>query len=103
MARGGGTQTAGNANRGANTPTNSGNRFNQLEVEERSSFDDPCNPYFLSNGDHPGLNLDSTPLIGSNYNSWSRAMSVALVAKNKICFIDGSTARPTLHDPCYTS
>ncbi|KAL2533143.1 Uncharacterized protein Adt_06494 [Abeliophyllum distichum] len=102
MARGVGTQAATNANR-SNTPTNGGNRFNQLEVEDRSSLDDPCNPYFLSNGDHPGLNLVSSPLTGSNYNSWSRAISVALVAKNKICFVDGSVPRPALHDSYYNS
>ena len=59
--------------------------------------DDSSSLYYLHSGDHLGLTLGSHPLIGSNYNSWSRAVLTALTAKNKVSFIDGSLPRPT-HD-----
>ena len=46
--------------------------------------------FHLSNSNHPGLNLVSHPLIESNYNSWSRAITMALIAKNKLSFVDGT-------------
>ena len=58
-------------------------------------------PFYLSNSDHPGLNLVSTQLVGNNYNTWSRAMTMALVAKNKFCFVDGTISRPSVNDSLY--
>ena len=66
---------------------------------DRSFVDDSHSPFFLTGGDHPGLSLVSTPLTGSNYNSWSRAM--ALIAKNKMCFVNGSMSRPAIDDSSY--
>ena len=54
--------------------------------------------YFLQNGDHPGLILVSHPFMEPNFNTWNRAMRVALTAKNKISFIDGSIRQPTKND-----
>ncbi|XP_075487401.1 uncharacterized protein LOC142526717 isoform X2 [Primulina tabacum] len=43
----------------------------------------------------PGTNLVNDQLLGvENYGVWSRAMLIALRAKNKISFIDGSYPRP---------
>ncbi|KAL5547823.1 hypothetical protein UlMin_003054 [Ulmus minor] len=86
MARGGGSN---NNNNGGPRPNNNGgsNRFANLD---QSTTDDSNSPYYLSNGDHPGLALVSQPLIGNNYNSWSRAMTMSLIAKNKLSFVDGS-------------
>lgn len=56
-------------------------------------------PYFLTNGDNPGTSLISEVLDGSNYNTWSIAMNIALDAKNKIAFVDGSLGRPLESDP----
>ncbi|KAL5542382.1 hypothetical protein UlMin_010092 [Ulmus minor] len=85
MAHGGGSN---NNNNGGPRPNNGGsNRFANLD---RSTTDDSNSPYYLSNGDHPGLALVSQPLIGNNYNSWSRAMTMSLIAKNKLSFVDGS-------------
>ncbi|KAL5542389.1 hypothetical protein UlMin_010099 [Ulmus minor] len=99
MARGGGSN---NNNNGSPRPNNNGgsNRFANLD---RSTTDDSNSPYYLSNGDHPGLALVSQPLIGNNYNSWSRAMTMSLIAKNKLSFVDGSLSRPTVDDECYNS
>ncbi|KAL5538052.1 hypothetical protein UlMin_046010 [Ulmus minor] len=95
MARGG---ASNNNNNGGNC--NNTNYFANLD---RSASDDSNSPYYLSNGDHPGLALVSQPLIGNNYNSWSRTMTMSLIAKSKLCFVDGSLSRPALDDECYNS
>ena len=51
-------------------------------------------PYTLSSSDHLGLVLVSHPLTEENYNSWSRAMRMALNGKRKLGFVDGSIPRP---------
>lgn len=43
----------------------------------------------LQNLDHPAMSLVSTPMNGSNYLSWSRAVHIALGAKMKLGFING--------------
>ncbi|CAA7043502.1 unnamed protein product [Microthlaspi erraticum] len=55
-------------------------------------------PFYLTNGDNPGLSLISEVLDGSNYDNWRIAMNIALDAKNKIAFIDGSIVRPNESD-----
>lgn len=59
-----------------------------------SSLDDPASPFFL-HGENPGVVLVSQPLIGENYNTWSRLIIIALSAMNKLQFIDGSLPRPS--------
>lgn len=61
--------------------------------------DDVQNPYFLHSGDHPGLILVTHVLTGNNYNTWIRAMQMALNAKNKLGFVDGSIAQSHATDP----
>ncbi|XP_073017992.1 uncharacterized protein [Primulina eburnea] len=57
-----------------------------------TAFNDPL---FLHPSDMPGMNLVTESLRGvENYGIWSRAMIIALRAKNKITFIDGSYPRP---------
>ena len=65
---------------------------NPLPMEDSSS------PFYLHNGDHPGLILVSHHLSGSNYNNWSRVMMMGLTTKNKVGFIDGCISRPTSDD-----
>ncbi|KAL0374379.1 UNVERIFIED_CONTAM: Retrovirus-related Pol polyprotein from transposon RE2 [Sesamum radiatum] len=48
----------------------------------------------LQNTDHPGMGLVSVPLDGTNYLSWSRAVRVALGAKQKLSFIHGNSQKP---------
>ncbi|XP_010544634.1 PREDICTED: uncharacterized protein LOC104817234 [Tarenaya hassleriana] len=65
-----------------------------------SSFDCFDNPYFLSSGDHAGIQLVTKRLTGAgDYSSWFRAVSMALEGRNKLCFIDGSLPRPADDDP----
>ncbi|XP_075521145.1 uncharacterized protein LOC142554359 [Primulina tabacum] len=52
-------------------------------------------PLYILPSDTPGINLISEQLIGGeNYGIWSRAMIIALRAKNKLAFVDGSCRRP---------
>ena len=44
---------------------------------------------FLHNSDHPGMVLITAPLTGSNYLTWSRSMKIALIAKQKLGFVNG--------------
>ncbi|KAJ1386443.1 Gag-polypeptide of LTR copia-type [Sesbania bispinosa] len=62
-------------------------------------MEDPSNPFFLHHSDGPGIALVSQPLTDSNYNTWNRAMIVALSVKNKLGFVDGSIPRPPDGDP----
>ncbi|XP_020890917.1 uncharacterized protein LOC110230933 [Arabidopsis lyrata subsp. lyrata] len=65
------------------------------------SFDSSHSPFFLHSSDHPGLSLVTHKLDGSNYNSWSIAMTIALESKKKWSFIDGSLPRPAESEPVY--
>ncbi|MCH79433.1 flavonol sulfotransferase-like protein [Trifolium medium] len=60
---------------------------------------DTLNPYFLHSNENPNHVLVTPILSGSNYHSWSRAMTMALKSKNKICFITGSLPKPVDEDP----
>ncbi|XP_073055412.1 uncharacterized protein [Primulina eburnea] len=56
------------------------------------NFNDPM---YIHPSDTPGMNLVSDQLVGTdNYGVWSRAMLIALQAKNKIGFIDGTCMKP---------
>ncbi|RVW45089.1 Retrovirus-related Pol polyprotein from transposon RE2 [Vitis vinifera] len=61
-------------------------------------MEDVSSLFFLHSGDHPGLILVSHNLTGSNYNTWSRVMAMALIVKNKIGFVDGTIPRATQTD-----
>ncbi|XP_057999024.1 uncharacterized protein LOC131177875 [Hevea brasiliensis] len=50
--------------------------------------------FHLHNSDYPGMMLVSSPLTGRNYLSWSRSMVLALRAKDKLGFVDGSYEVP---------
>ena len=54
---------------------------------------DPASPYFLHPSDASFI-LISTPFSGNNFNDWKRAMTIALSAKNKLGFIDGTIPKP---------
>ena len=55
-----------------------------------SILDDPSNPLYLHHGDSHGAMLMYQPLEGENYPTWARSMQMALIAKNKLGFIDGT-------------
>lgn len=61
----------------------------------------PSRPYFLHPNENPLLVLVTPTLTSLNYNSWSRAMQMALLSKNKLKFVDGSILPPTTTDSIY--
>ena len=65
--------------------------------------DDTESPYYLSNGDHPGLFLVSHNLNDSNYETWSRAMLMELTAKNKVGFVNSNISCPDSGDLLFGS
>ncbi|KAK8360188.1 hypothetical protein V6Z11_A04G147600 [Gossypium hirsutum] len=58
-------------------------------------------PYYLHPNENPSLILVSPALNSSNYHSWSRAMRLALLSKNKLQFVDGSITVPSDTDSLY--
>ena len=62
---------------------------------------DDSNPFILHSSDNPGVALFSHPLTGENYNSWKKAMHMALHGKNKYGFVDGSILEPALGHSTY--
>lgn len=65
------------------------------------SISSPINAetYAIHHFDSPSTFLVSPLLTGDNYGSWSRAITMALRAKNKLGFVDGSF--PILTDKAY--
>ena len=62
---------------------------NALSVPTASITIDNQSPYYLHNGDHHGLLLVTQILIGDDFQTWSRFMSIVLEAKNMVGFVDG--------------
>ena len=63
----------------------------------------PSNSFHLHHSDHPGIVLVTKPLNGDNYGTWNRSMSIALSAKNKTGFIDGSIQKPSSTNKNFSS
>ncbi|KAF8397472.1 hypothetical protein HHK36_016389 [Tetracentron sinense] len=77
------------------TPSNSDSPvMNPPSGDTSNKINDVSSPYFLHSSDHPGTILVSSLLIGENYPTWKRAMRMALNAKNKLGFVDGSLKKP---------
>ena len=57
---------------------------------ELSPMEDPRSLFFLHHGESPGAILVTQLLTEDNYPNWARAMLMALDAKSKLCFVDGS-------------
>ncbi|XP_075653928.1 uncharacterized protein LOC142624284 [Castanea sativa] len=57
---------------------------------ELSPMEDSKSPFFLHHGESLGAILVTKPLTEDNYPTWARAMRMALDAKSKLGFVDGS-------------
>ncbi|GJX43050.1 putative reverse transcriptase domain, ribonuclease H-like domain, aspartic peptidase domain protein [Tanacetum coccineum] len=53
-------------------------------------------PLYIASSDHPGMVLTNTPFNGTSFHGWSRNVKMALGAKLKLGFIDGSCNRPSV-------
>ncbi|GMI96858.1 hypothetical protein HRI_003355100 [Hibiscus trionum] len=66
-------------------------------------FENDTNPYYLHQSDSPCTVLVTQPLVSDNYNSWKRSMIMALSAKNKLGFVDGSLTAPDSTSTLFSS
>ncbi|XP_031266936.1 uncharacterized protein LOC116125342 [Pistacia vera] len=101
------------ANAHKENDSKSSNDTNSEEDDSKSSndtisknkylnFSNPFNPFRIETGDNPAATLVSELLTADNYVSWSRAISRAFRAKNKLAFINGTLPKPTdLSDPLF--
>ena len=53
-------------------------------------MEDPRSPFFLHHRESPSAILVVQPLTKDNYPTWARVMRMALDAKSKLGFVDGS-------------
>lgn len=51
---------------------------------------DPSSPLFVHSSDIPSISLVPAPFSGSGLGGWRRKIIVALSAKNKITFVEGT-------------
>lgn len=58
-------------------------------------------PYDLSTNDNPGAVISQPLLNGQNYDEWAQNLRVALSARKKFAFINGSIPKPTDYSPDY--
>ncbi|CAA7044670.1 unnamed protein product [Microthlaspi erraticum] len=92
-----GSRTSAPARRSSipeDSPPNSPQRTPILPDLFTESIDSIHSPFHLTSGDNPGISLISEVLDGSNFDNWRIALTIALEAKNKIAFVDGSLSRP---------
>lgn len=64
-------------------------------------WENSSSPYYLSSSDNPGVSLAIQLLTEENYSTWSRVVFIALDAKTKLAFIDGSIPKPFSVDYSY--
>nr|XP_009771468.1 PREDICTED: uncharacterized protein LOC104221994 [Nicotiana sylvestris] len=57
---------------------------------------DPNNPYFLHSSDEPGMSLVNALFDGRGFQGWRRSVLIALSAKNKLGFINGTCPAPAI-------
>lgn len=70
-------------------------KSNTSAKPETNEYDNPNSPFYLHHSDQPGAVLVSQSLNEENYGTWSRAMIMALSAKNKEGFINGTIKGPS--------
>ncbi|XP_019248832.1 PREDICTED: uncharacterized protein LOC109228111 [Nicotiana attenuata] len=62
---------------------------------------DSNHPLHLHSSDTPGMPLVSSPFDGRGFPGWKRSVLIAISAKNKLEFINGSCVEPKLDDKDY--
>ena len=63
---------------------------------EANKYDNPNNHFYLHHSDQPRLILVTQLLTEENYNTWSRAMLMALSIKNKEGFVNNTIRQPPM-------
>ncbi|GKV29747.1 hypothetical protein SLEP1_g38646 [Rubroshorea leprosula] len=62
----------------------------------------PSSPFYLHHSAGPGTTLVTQLMTGNNYPTWSRAITMAFEAKNKLGFVDGTIPEPSATSATYT-
>ena len=65
------------------------------DTEKGRFIIEPHSPYYLHPSEGPSVLITAVMFDGKNYNLWEKAIHIALKAKNKLRFIDGTLQRPT--------
>ena len=68
------------------------NGGNRVQIETTS-------PLFLHPSDHPGQSSVTDVFNGDDFENWRRSVTIALSAKQKLSFIDGSYEKPAANSP----
>ena len=63
-----------------------------------SNYNDP---YFVSNGDSTNHSITNHTFNGNNFINWNRAVRDALIARNKLGFLDGTLKKPAIDSSDY--
>uniref|UniRef100_A0A803KNI1 Retrotransposon Copia-like N-terminal domain-containing protein n=1 Tax=Chenopodium quinoa TaxID=63459 RepID=A0A803KNI1_CHEQI len=63
----------------------------------------PASPYFIHPSKNTSQSLISEKFYGEGYGEWRRSMIIALSAKNKLGFVDGSLPKPAVTDSVYAA
>lgn len=66
-----------------------------------SKSQEPTSIYFIHPSENPATPLVTERFNGERYNEWKTSMIIALLAKNKPAFIDGSVVKPDEKDEDY--
>lgn len=70
-----------------------------LSVHPRIETRRTISPYDLTSGDNPGTLISKPLLRGSNYDEWANNIRLALKARKKFGFADGSIPQPDESSP----
>lgn len=68
---------------------------NQTRQTNVDLTQDPSSIYYLHPSDHASTKLVTAPFDGNAFGDWKRSIMIGLIAKNKLCFVDGTLPQPT--------
>jgi len=70
--------------------------------EKKMFVIEPHSPYVLHPSEGPGVKITAEVFDGKNYDRWENAVRIALKAKNKKGFIDGTLKKPEIFEGDFT-
>lgn len=68
-------------------------------TSQTDSTQNPTYVYYLHPLDHANLKLVNIVFNGWGYRDSKRSMIIGLIAKDNLCFVDGSLSNPQDNDP----
>jgi len=63
---------------------------------------EPTDPLYVHPSDNPAQPLVSSVFNGDSFDNWKRSVSIALSARHKLGFIDGSYECPAASSPLHS-